>query len=139
MAFTEGKKIKGRNRHIVVDTQGHLLYAEVHAANRHDTKAGCSVLGTVAKLYPSIQGFSADGGYQGTCVRYVEGVLHKTIEISHKIKDQFAILPKRWVVERTFGWFNLFRRLAKDYEILAASEKNFLYIASMRLTLANLG
>lgn len=66
------KKVKGRKRHIMVDTQGHLLHIKVHAANIHDTKAGGDVFEEVKEKFPSIKGFSADAGYQGTSVDYVE-------------------------------------------------------------------
>lgn len=112
-----GKKIKGRKRHIVTDTQGHLLHVKVHAANTHDTVAGCEVFEKALEKYPSLKGVCADAGYRKTCVEFVINVLKKTIEISERITPGWAVLAKRWVVERTFAWLNHCRRLSKDYEI----------------------
>jgi putative transposase len=119
----------------MVDTMGNLLHILVHAANRSDTKAGCEVAGRVMEKFPSIKAVSADEGYRGTFAEYVRQVLERTVEISKKIKDAWAVLPKRWVVERTFSWFGPFRRLAKDYEIRNHTEENFCRIAMIRLQL----
>src|SRR3990167_8359136 len=108
------KKIKGRKRHIVVDILGNLLYVKIHAANIHDTKASCDIFNDVSKKYPSIQAYSADAGYCGTAVDYVNNELKLKLHISKRITDKFSILPKRWIVERTFAWIGNFRRLAKD-------------------------
>ena len=122
------KKIKGRKRHIVTDTQGNLLHVQVHAANIHDTKAGVKVLEKTFEKYPTIQGASADAGYRGTTFSYVKNV-GKIIEISKKIAYQWTLLAKRWIVERTFSWFNGSRRLAKDYEISIYSQENTIRIS----------
>jgi putative transposase len=123
------KKIKGRKRHIVTDTQGHLLQVKVHAANTHDTVAGCGVFEEAFGKYPTLQGVCADAGYRKTMVEFVENVCKKTIEISERITPGWAILAKRWVVERTFAWLNHFRRLSKDYEISTNTAENFVMIA----------
>lgn len=136
--MTVEKKIKGRKRHIVVDILGNLLHVKVHAANIHDTKAGCDVLDVASKKYPSLQAFSADAGYCGTAVDYVDNELGLTMHISKRITDTFAILPKRWIVERTFAWLGNFRRLAKDFEILTERAENLVRIAMMKITLAAL-
>ena len=133
-----GKKVKGRKRHIVVDTLGNLLHVAVHAANVHDTKAAPGVLERVAEKYPGIQAFSADAGYRGTTVDFVEQQLGLACHISTKIQDTFAILPKRWIVERTFAWLGNFRRLAKDVEILTGTAENMIRIAMLKITLAKL-
>lgn len=133
-----GKKVKGRKRHIVVDTLGNLLHVAVHAANVHDTKAAPGVLERVAEKYPGIQAFSADAGYRGTTVDFVEQQLGLACHISTRIKDTFAILPKRWIVERTFAWLGNFRRLAKDVEILTGTAENMIRIAMLKITLAKL-
>jgi putative transposase len=124
-----GKKVKGRKRHIVTDTQGHLLHVKVHAANTHDTVAGCKVFEEALVKYPSLQGVCADAGYRKTLEEFVQNVLKKTVEISARITPGWAILAKRWVVERTFAWLNHFRRLAKDYEIAIKSAENNVMIA----------
>ncbi len=133
-----GKKVKGRKRHIVVDTMGHLLHVSVHTANQHDTTSAPSVLERAAEKYPRIKAFSADAGYRGTAYNFVQNTLHKTCHISMKIKDTFAVLPIRWIVERTFAWLGNARRLAKDFEILTATAENFIRIAMIKITLANL-
>jgi putative transposase len=135
--MTEEKKTKGRKRHIAVDILGDLLHVKVHAANIHDTKAGCSIFEITSEKYPSIKAFSADAGYRGTSVDYVQDFLKKFIDISKKIKDEFAILPKRWIVERTFSWINNFRRASKDFEILTLTAENVVRIAMIRVTLKN--
>ena len=129
------KKVKGRKRHIVTDTLGHLLYVKVHAANTHDTKAGCSVVEECAKKHKSLKGISADEGYNGTTKEFVENQLALKVEISKKIKNEWAILAKRWIVERTFAWVNNFRRMSKDYEILTATAENFFRISMIQIML----
>ncbi len=74
VVFTVGKKIKGRNRHIVTDTMGNMLHVKVHAANQHDTKAGCDVAKRVVEKFPSIDGISGDAGYRP---RYICGIRRK--------------------------------------------------------------
>jgi len=132
--LTEEKKVKGRKRHIAVDILGDLLHIQVHAANIHDTKAGCNIFQAIFEKYPSIAAFSADAGYRGTSKDYVEDNLKLIIDISKKIKDEFAILPKRWIVERTFAWINNFRRATKDFEILTSTAENIVRIAMIRVT-----
>jgi putative transposase len=131
-----GKKVKGHKRHIVVDIMGCLLHVLVHAANLSDTKSACGVLERAKEKHPSIKAFSGDAGYRGTAVNFVDQDLNMELHISERIKDEWAILPKRWVVERTFAWLNNFRRLSKDFEILPATAENMIRIAMIKLTLA---
>ncbi len=133
--MTGGKKIKGRKRHIVTDTQGHLLHIKVHAANTHDTVAGCDVFEEALQKYPSLKGVCADAGYRKTMEEFVKERLNKTIRISKRISPGWSILFQRWVVERTFAWFNPFRRLAKDFEITTKSQENNVMIAHSMLLL----
>ena len=135
MGFDGGKKIKGRKRHIVVDTLGNLISIIVHAANIHDTKGGCEVMREAYQKHQTIEAFSGDGGYRKTALEFVENILHLKLYISQKIKDIFAILPKRWIVERTFAWLGNYRRLSKDYEKLLISEENMVRIAMLRITI----
>ena len=134
----EGKKIKGRKRHIVTDTQGHILHVKVHAANIHDTVAGCDVFKAALEKYPTLLGVCADAGYRKTMENFVKNVCKKTIEISTRITQGWAIIAKRWVVERTFSWLNHFRRLSKDYEIAVKSAENNVMIAHSMLLLRRL-
>ena len=136
--FHGGKKIKGRSRQCVVDTLGHVWGVYVHAANVHDTKAGGKLADRVVPHLPRLQAFCADAGYRGTFVKYVEQAWAKAVHISEKIADGFAVIPNRWVVERTFGWWNGQRRLAKDYEKTASHSEANLYIASAARTLKTL-
>ena len=131
-----GKKIKGRKRNIVVDTLGHLIHVMIHAANVHDSKAGCDVLAGARDKCPTLEAFSGDAGYRGTAVDFVEKTLGLKLHISKKIKDTFAVLPMRWVVERTFAWLGNYRRLSKDYEILTLTAENMVRIAMLRITVA---
>lgn len=129
------KKIKGRKRHIVTDTAGNLLHVKVHKANQHDTKAGGQVIEETLDRYPTLTGFCADEGYRKTCKEYVQKTLHKVFDISKKIKNEWTVIPKRWVVERTFAWQNLFRRLSKDYELYTISAENMVRISMIQLLL----
>ena len=132
------KKVKGRKRHIMVDTQGRLLDVKVHGANIHDTKAGCDMFERAKEKFPTLKGFSADAGYRGTSVDHVEKEMGLKIEISKKIKDGWAVVAKRWVVERTLAWMNNSRRMAKDFEILTCSAENFARIAMIQIMLDKL-
>ena len=128
-----GKKIKGRKRHIVTDTNGHLLHVNVHAANTHDTIAGGEVFKEALEKYPRLKGVCADAGCRKTFEEFVTKVLEKTVEISQRITPGWAVLAKRWVVERTFAWLNHFRRLAKDYEISTKSAEAVIMIAHSQI------
>jgi putative transposase len=129
------KKIKGRKRHVVTDTQGHLLYVKVHAANIHDTTVGGQVFEKALEKYPTLKGALFDAGYRGTTVEYVKNILGKIAEVSSRIVDGWAVLPMRWVVERTLGWLNSTRRLAKDFEVSISSEENFVIISHSMMLL----
>jgi len=85
-----------------------------------------------------LKGVCADAGYRKTMEEFVEKVLKKTIEISERITEKWTILPKRWVVERTFSWLNGYRRLAKDFEISVSSAENYVMIAHSMLLLKRL-
>jgi putative transposase len=89
--------------------------------------------------YPSLKGCSADAGYRGTFVDFVRTKYRDDVEISMQITPkQWTILPKRWRVERTFGWFNNSRRLSKDYEILTSTEENMCMISHLHTLLKRL-
>jgi transposase len=135
-------QIKGKKRHILVDTLGLLLHAVVHPADIQDRDGGALVLSTLFGLHPFLQKLFADSGYQGPVFQKVSAKIlpHIQIEIV-KRSDQakgFALLPRRWVVERTFAWLNRCRRLAKDFENLNRSALAFLRLASIRLMLRKL-
>ena len=88
--------------------------------------------------YPSLQGLSADAGYRKSTEYYVREVMKKRIEISQRVSTCWSILPQRWVVERTFGWLNSYRRLSKDYERSIESARNTIMIAHTMLLLKRL-
>lgn len=135
----DGEKTKGRKRHIVVDTMGHLLAVVVHAANIHDTKSGIQAAKAACQKYPEIQRFCADAGYRGTFVREIMDQLEREVDISEKIKPhEWEKLPWRWFVERTLGWLNNSRRLSKDFEITTSSEEAFVQISHFHSLLKRL-
>jgi putative transposase len=108
---------------------GNLLAVIVHAANIHDTVAGGQVFAKALERYPSLLGVCADAGYRKTFEAAV-AELGRTVDISERIKpDGWLILPKRWRVERTFGWMNSSRRLSKDYEITTVSAESMTIIS----------
>lgn len=130
--------MKGRKRHIGVDAEGHLLHIEVTAANEHDTRMGGYVIESMKDKFPTIAAVSADAGYRGDTVDYSEILLDTPVHISTGIKDQFVILPKRWIVERTFAWINNDRRLSKDYEVNTDHSENMVRLSMLKRTLRRL-
>ena len=114
---------------------GNLLAIKVHAANIHDTKAGIEPAKKAVKKYPTIKGFCADAGYRKTFISLVVLILGLFVDISERIKPCFEILPKRWVVERTFAWSNHFRRLSKDFEIKTVYAENVFMISHLHTLL----
>ena len=133
--MTAEKKIKGRKRHIVVDTMGNLLAIKVHAANIHDTKSGINPAKKAYEKYPSIKRFCGDDGYRKSFEEAVSEQLGLGVDISKRIKPEFEVLPLRWKVERTFSWGNHSRRLAKDYEIKTEHEENTFIISHLHTLL----
>ena len=117
--YDAGKKIKGRKRHIVTDTLGLLLSVVIHAADIQDRDGAPLVIGSLRYRFPWLRHIFVDGGYAGEKLRRsLRGYGDWTIEIikrSDTVKG-FEVLPRRWVVERTFAWLGRCRRLAKDWE-----------------------
>jgi putative transposase len=136
--MTGEKKVKGRKRHIVVDIMGNMLSAVVHAANIHDTKSGIDSAKKAYDKYPTIKKFCGDEGYRKSFEEAVLAEFGLSVDISAKIKPVFEVIPKRWIVERTFAWCNNSRRLSKDYEITTSSEENWLYISHLHTLLRRL-
>jgi putative transposase len=126
------KKINGRKRHIITDTNGLLLSVVVHAANEYDGKKAFEVIQTLKYRFARMKKIYADGGYRGNeLAEKLKKELHYDLEItlrSDKATD-FKPLPKRWVVERSFAWLNGFRRLSKDYEKLTETCETMIMIA----------
>jgi len=117
-----GKKVNGRKRHLAVDTLGLLLVVLVTAASTQDRDAGRALLWRLRASYRGIGLVWADGGYAGRLVAWAAAVLHLVVEIVRKRPGQstFEVLPRRWVVERTFAWISKHRRCVRDYERLPA-------------------
>ena len=140
--YDAGKKIKGKKRHVLVDTLGLMLHAIVHPADIQDRDGGGLVLKTLFGRFPFLTKLFADGGYQGpvfarTAAHVMPGLSVEIVKRSDTAKG-FEVLPKRWVVERSFGWFGRCRRLAKDFENLNRTAMAFLRLASIRLMLRKL-
>jgi transposase len=133
--FDAGKKIKGRKRHIVTDTEGHLVGVRVHSADIQDRDGAVDVLTSIRSLYPWLRHVFADGGYAGDKLRGALAQLGKwTIQIIKRsdFAKGFVLLARRWVVERTFAWLGRCRRLAKDFEATIESAVAWIFIAHIR-------
>jgi putative transposase len=124
----------------VVDTLGLLLAVVVHAANIQDRDGAKLVLARLAGRFPRLQLIWADGGYAGQLVEWVQTTWQWLLAIVSKPVDAagFAVLPKRWIVERTFGWLGRCRRLSKDYEALPETSEAWIYLAMTHLMLRRL-
>lgn len=135
--YDAGKKIKGRKRHILVDTMGFLLMVVVHIASIQDRDGAKRVLQKAKALYPRLKLIWADGGYGGKLVDWVKDQCQWILEIVKRSDDHksFHVLPRRWVVERTLAWISRFRRLSKDYEILTESSETMMYAAMVNIML----
>jgi transposase len=131
-----GKRIKGRKRHIVTDTEGFVLAALVHEANIQDPHGAVPLLRAVRQSFPNLAHIFADRVYRGPQLREaVDACGPWTIQIVERppgVKG-FQLLPRRWVVERTFAWLGRSRRLAKDFEATIASATAWLLLANLRL------
>jgi len=134
--YDAGKKVKGRKRHILTDTLGLLLFIIIHAADVQDRDGAPDVLKAARYHFPWLRHVFADGGYAGGKLkRALEGSGGWTIEIIRRnaTAKGFELLPRRWVVERTFAWLGRCRRLAKDWETTIESATAWAYLASIRL------
>ena len=138
--YDAGKKVKGRKRHIVVDTLGLLLAVTVHPADIQDRDGARLVLRRLMGRFPRLQLIWADGAYGGKLVAWAQTVAGWRLELVRRPAQQhtFQVLPRRWVVERTFGWLNRQRRLSKDYEALCETTETWIYISMTGLMLRRL-
>lgn len=157
--YDGGKKVNGRKRHLLVDTQGLVLRVKVLVANISDSEGGRLLLEERRPELPRFQHLWVDGGYKGAFRAWVEQQLGWTVDIvQHPPKPRgvwapadavldwtkilpppgFRVLPRRWVVERTFSWLNMARRLSKDYERLTETSETLIYIVMLRLMLRRL-
>ena len=145
----------GRKRHIMTDTQGLLLSVQVHAANIMDRDGAVNLFEKSHKDYPSLRKIWCDGGYNSHALKAIATNYEWDLEVVKRprsriwwpkekpipedvIQPLFSIVPRRWVVERTFAWFGRSRRLRSDYEQEAAVSENMIYICMIRLMLNRL-
>lgn len=140
--FDAGKQVKGKKRHLLVDTLGLVLHAIVHPATLQDRDGGLLLFAALADRCPLLKKLFADGAYQGPRFREALAQVRPQLSLeivtrSEQIKG-FAVLPKRWIVERTIAWLNRCRRLAKDWENRTRYALAFVHLASIRLMLRKL-
>src|SRR3954466_1135095 len=153
--YDGGKKVSGRKRQILVDTEGTILKVKVHPADLPDKVGSMLLLTWLHLLFPRIKLVWADTHYQGLKT-WMEENLGWTLQIAKrwwtgvqgfwvrpgqeppKIPTGFHVLPRRWVVERTFAWLGRYRRLSKDYERLPETEEIFIYMAMSRILIKRL-
>ena len=123
-----------------MDTLGLILAVVVHAANIQDRDGAKLVLRKIRKLYPRLKLIWADGGYAGKLIEWTKSLGGWVLEIVKRSEEVagFAVLPKRWVVERTFGWIGRYRRMSKDYETLPSSSETMIYLAMINLMIHRL-
>jgi putative transposase len=141
--YDAGKKMTGRKRHVLVDTLGLMMLLVVHPANLQDRDGARLLLAALSTTYFRLRLIWADGAYAGALQKWVEALRPRgrvRLEIVKRSDDVtgFVVLPKRWIVERTFGWLNRSRRLSKDYEALVPHSEAMVYIALSHLMLRRL-
>ena len=138
--YDAGKKINGSKRHILVDTMGLLLAVVVTAASVQDRDGARLLLSHLGGACKKLRLIWVDGGYRGQLLQWVADYCRFHLQVVLRSDDQkgFVVLPRRWVVERTFAWLNHHRRLSKDYERLPSSSETFIYISMIRIMLRRL-
>jgi transposase len=166
--YDGGKKVRGRKRHLLVDTEGLVLKAKVHSAKVPDQDGIKLLLKTGRERLPRLSHLWVDAGYQGRGREWAEQELGLSVEVVHRTpkptsekvariwaeewakegreidwqkllpRPGFELLPRRWVVERTFSWLSQNRRMSKDYERLCATSEAFVYAAMTRLMVRRL-
>jgi putative transposase len=135
--FDAGKKVNGRKRHILVDTLGLLLAVKVHAASIQDRDGAKLLFETCRHRLPRLFLIWADGGYRGKLITWVAINCLWVLEVVKRSDDVtgFQVLPRRWVVERTFAWLSKQRRLSKDYERECQTSEAWIYLAMVSIML----
>lgn len=131
------KRVKGRKRHILVDTLGLILGVVVSAADQADGHIGCQLLERCADKFTRLKKILVDGAYKGTFTDFACEKFNIVPEISSRPPTEKGFVPikQRWVNERSFGWFNFFRRLDKDHEKTVESSEAMILIANMQIIL----
>jgi putative transposase len=138
--YDAGKNVKGIKRHILVDTLGLMLAVVVTAASVSDPAGARQLLGSLGGFCKNLRKIWADGTYRGELLNWVAARFRFRIEPVLRPDGQkgFQVLPRRWVVERTFAWLDANRRLSKDYEALTDTSTTMIYIAMTRLLIRRL-
>lgn len=138
--FDGGKRVNGRKRHVIVDTLGLLLKVIVDAASISDTAGGEELLASIRNKFPRLEKVLADQGYGSSLIEFAKKELDVEFDIVERPEGQkgFQVWPIRWIIERSFGWLNKFRRLSKDYEFNLISSESHIYLAFIRLMLGRL-
>jgi transposase len=130
VGFDAAKRVKGRKRHLATDMLGLMLRIEVHSAGVQDRDGAALVLEHITRRFPFIEKFFADAGYQGS---RVATAAPRPVRIVKRTDPGFVVQPKRWVIERTFAWACINRRLARDVERFAATVRALFQIAMIKL------
>ena len=134
-----GKKIKGRKRHIAVDVLGLLICVIVHSAGISDRAGAKLLIPKALSICSTIKLFWADGGYSGESLfSWVKSTFERILEIIKRPTGKFKMVQWRWIVERTFGWLNKYRRLSKDYEILSRNSEVWVKISMINIMIHKL-
>jgi putative transposase len=139
--FDAAKNIKGRKRHLVVDTLGLLMTIVVTAASVQERDGARLAFARIDGAGKKLRRVWVDGGYRGPALAcWIRARFRFVLQVVLRGEEQlgFVVLPRRWVVERTFAWLNLYRRLSKDYEVLTDNSEAMIYIAMSRLMLRRL-
>jgi putative transposase len=137
-SYDGNKKVKGIKRHIVVDKNGFLIAIMVSVAHIHDSKAALLLMRVLKGLLCSIKVIIADGGYRGELAEEVKRVFGYIINVVMRKDDtskDFKPVSKRWIIERTFSWFDNDRRLCRNYEFLFESSENMVKLSAIKLLL----
>ena len=141
--YDAGKKVSGRKRHLAVDTLGLILAVTITSAAVQDRDAAKNLITLLTQLYQRVQIIWADGGYLGALVQWVKqlrpfGKLRLEIVRRSDQTKGFKVLPKRWIVERTFAWLFKSRRLCRDYEVRLDHSEAMIRICMIRLMVRRL-
>ena len=130
VGFDAGKKVKGRKRHLMCDTLGLMMRIKVHSAGVQDRDGAALVFERIVSRFPFIERFFADAGYQGP---RVANVAPRPVQIVKRTDPGFVVQAKRWIIERTFAWITINRRLARDFERFATTVQTMIQIAMIKL------